>query len=244
MEYETLSKEALVSRLKRLEAEKESDWDNIKNLIVKISHEMKTPLNSIIGFSELFRMKTDDENLIRYTDNIKTASNLLLSLVQNFIDISTAQNERFEPTYSIFNPKDTIEEIVKNFPKAEIKTTLIDKNICADYTRFRQLVYNLISNAIKYGTSAKPIIIMTYLEDSSFCFDITDFGEGIEKDEQDRIFELFTQVTKDKTKRQIGSGIGLALCKAIVEAHRGEISVESEIGKGSTFSFKLPVDKV
>ena len=148
MEYETLSKEALVSRLKRLEAEKESDWDNIKTLIVKISHEMKTPLNSIIGFSELFRMKTDDENLIRYTDNIKTASNLLLSLVQNFIDISTAQNERFEPTYSIFNPKDTIEEIVKNFPKAEIKTTLIDKNICADYTRFRQLVYNLISNAI------------------------------------------------------------------------------------------------
>lgn len=249
-ELEKISKEELVSRYKRIEAENVSlknqqkeIWDNIKMLITKISHEMKTPLNSIMGFCELLKCKTSDKTLFSYSDKILTSSNYLLSLIQNMIDISKFQQNNLKLSYSIFNTKSAIEEVLSEFPKLDIDYTIIDATISADYLRFKQVVYNLISNAIKYGRN-NPINIITYIDKDYFCFEISDKGEGIKKEDFEKIFELYTQVSSYSNKRQLGLGIGLALCKVIIQAHNGIISVFSEIDKGSSFVFKIPISPI
>lgn len=248
MELDLLTRDELIEEVHRLKLEnknlkiKNSDlWNNVKILIAKLVHEFKTPLNSIIGFGELISYKTDDKKIKEYIENILNCSEHLLSLVQNIIDVSVHENKTMKLSYSIFNSRETIKEIIDSFNE-DIQYTLVDKNICADYTRFKQLVFNLISNSIKFKNGEK-INIMTYVENNFFCFDITDYGEGIDKKDCERIFDLFIQVTPDSKKKQLGSGIGLALCKVITDAHKGNIGVKSKVGEGSTFTFKLPIDK-
>lgn len=250
MEVENLSGNALLSETKRLYKENihlKNDlsdlWNSIKLLITKVSHEFKTPLNSIIGFSELLKSKTTDDKNIEYINNILTSSNYMMELVQNIIDVTKSQYKPLDLSYSIFNSKEVIETIIDCFNLKTINYTLIDKTICADYTRFKQLVYNLISNAVKYSRQDMPIEIITYMEDSFFCFEIKDYGEGISEKNIDKIFDFFTQVSDDLYKKQRGSGIGLSLCKVICEAHKGNIAVKSKKEKGSVFTFKIPIDK-
>lgn len=249
MELKKLSEKELIEEVERLKSEnlllkkeREKTLETVKILIAKISHEMKTPLNSIIGFGELFKYKIRDEKLSLYINNILTNSNYLLSLTQNLVDITRAQYKQMELSYSIFNTKDTIEEIISSFNRDDIRYTIIDATIRADYTRFKQLIYNLISNAIKYNNPEYDIEIITYVENNYFCFEITDYGDGIKEEDYENIFDIFSQVSEDLHKRQIGSGIGLALCKSIVEAHKGTIDVCSCINNGSVFVFKIPID--
>ena len=115
-------------------------------------------------------------------------------------------------------------------------------NICADYTRFKQLVYNLISNALKFNRAGMQISIITYCDKDFFYFDITDSGKGIPKENYEKIFEFFADVSNDKFRRQMSSGIGLSLCKSIAESHKGKIFVTSELNTGSTFTFKIPIN--
>lgn len=231
----------LEEEISRLKLENTKIWDNVKILIAKTSHEIKTPLNSIIGFSELFKCRTDDIKMVEYIDNILISSKHLLSLAENLIDITKPKDNPIKLVYSIFNTKNAINEVINSFQKGDIKSTIIDTTICADHTRFKQLIYNLISNALKYNKKGKPAAVITYIEDDSFCFEVTDYGEGIEEDNQDKIFEFFTQVSEDINKRQIGSGIGLAICKIITDAHGGDIFVVSKKDEGSTFGFKIPI---
>ena len=242
------SQKELVAKVKRLQEEntllkikQENTVKSVKVLIAKISHELKTPLNSIIGFSELLQYKLEDKKLTGYMKNIQNSSNYMLTLVQNIIDITKAQNGKLELSYSIFNPNVVIEEIIESF-NTKIKYTLINITICADYVRFKQLVFNLISNALKFNNPNKEIEIITYSENNNFYFEITDYGEGIEQKVCSKIFDFFTQATDDINKRQLGAGIGLSLCKSITDAHGGNIEVISEIKKGSTFKFNLPID--
>ncbi|MBO6272424.1 HAMP domain-containing histidine kinase [bacterium] len=250
MEVEELSKEELISETKRLYTENTrlkneltQIWDSVKIFIAKFSHELKTPLNSIIGFTELLETLEHDEKSKDYISNIKTCSEHIFDLVNNIIDIVRSQYNKLELSYSFFDTKTTIENIINNFNSDNIDYTLIEKMICADYTRFKQLIYNLISNALKFSSDKQKIEIITYLEKEMFCFEITDYGEGISDDNKNKIFNFFSQVSEDLFKRKRGSGIGLSLCKAITDAHDGIICVESEIEKGSTFIVKLPIEK-
>lgn len=243
--YEKLALEVEELRAENslLKKEQAEIWDTVKIMLAKISHEFKTPLNSILGFSELMTYRTKDEKLLSYSDNISSSSNHLLSLVQNIIDVTCTKYKPLEISYSLFQSGDTIEEVIQSFDTNNIRYTLINITLCADYMRFKQLVYNLISNALKYSNN-KPVDIITYVEDDFFGFDITDYGDGISPEDNEKIFEFFTQVSDDKNKRNLGSGIGLALCKIIAEAHGGEICVCSERNKGATFTFKIPIRKI
>lgn len=236
------------NRLKILNQElraKESEtWKMIKVLISKISHEFKTPLNSIIGFTELLKSKNQDVKCSEYIETISMSSNYMLSLIQDILDVTCSQYKPLELSYSFFDTSDVIETILKSFNGLNISYTLVNVSIFADFTRFKQLVYNLLSNAVKFNKNEQEIKVITYVENDFFCFEITDNGEGISKANYDKIFDIFSQVSSDSYKRQIGSGIGLSLCKTIVEAHGGKIDVASEIGVGSTFIFKIPIDKV
>lgn len=245
MYCEKLSKQELITELhklkcknKELETEKLQIRDMVQTLITKISHEFKTPLNSIIGFTELlkYNIKTPKER--DYIDTISSSSQYMFSLIKDILDITRAKYKPLELSYRIFNAREVIEEIITCFRNDSLYYTLININICADYTRFKQLVYNLISNALKYNRAGYPSEIITYTEKKEFCFEITDYGEGIKEDDYEKIFDFFTPAAN---AHNLSSGIGLSLCKTITEAHRGSISVASGIGMGSTFTFKIPI---
>lgn len=229
-----------------------------------ISHEFKTPLNSIIGFAEIIKSKSlkykysnsqdkigDDKShseYFKYINNILQSSKHLLSLIEDVIDVSKSQYKSLELNYSKFNPKDeitnvilTLDEMIKE-KNLKLNYTLIDIIISADIKRFRQLIYNLVSNAIKFNKQNGKISIITYVKDEKFFFEITDTGDGISKRDYEKIFNFFSQVNRSQLKRQSGSGIGLALCKEIMDAHGGEISFKSQFKKGSTFWFSLAIN--
>ena len=117
----------------------------------------------------------------------------------------------------------------------------MDVEITADLRRFKQLIFNLISNAVKFNKIGGKIVIVTYVdENKNYIFEIKDSGDGIRKKDYDKIFNFFSQVNRNTLKRQQGSGVGLALCKVIANAHRGDIGFKSRLNNGSTFWFSIP----
>ena len=248
--YEALSRDELLLLLKKSEQDKikyvnkyleqEEKWNILRLLLAKISHEFKTPLNSIIGFSDLLLTRLDNEKELEFVNNISISSRHMLDLIQDLLDLTRSQYKPLELNYEFFSAKDVILDIIRSYPNVCFDYTLLDICIEADIKRFRQLIYNLTSNAVKFNTPNGRIKIITYIE-NGFNFEITDSGEGIDESNCSIIFVFFAQANQNIVKRQMGSGIGLALCKSIVEAHNGSISVESKLGFGSTFKFCLPL---
>lgn len=212
-----------------------------------ISHEFKTPLNSIIGFSEILKSKEPDPEKFKYLNNIFQSSKHLLGLIQDVLDVSRSQYNSIDLNYSTFSPKDEIVQIVETLVQMiqekniTVNYTLTAVKIYADVKRFRQLIYNLASNAVKFNKKNGEICIFTYIKDNKFIFEITDTGDGISKRDSEKIFDFFSQVNRNQLKRQLGSGVGLALCKMITDAHKGEIDFKSQLKKGSCFWFSLPI---
>lgn len=217
------------------------------NFLAGISHEFKTPLNSIIGFSEILKPKATNTENLKYIENISQSSKHLLSLIEDILDVSKSEYNSLELNYTLFSPKEVINKIISALEEMlkekdiEFSYTLTDIKISADEKRFRQLIYNLISNAIKFNKQKGKINILTYIKDDNFFFEITDTGDGISKRNYEKIFGFFSQVNRSQLKRQLGSGVGLALCKMITDAHGGEINFKSQIRKGSCFWFSLPM---
>lgn len=215
--------------------------------LASISHEYKTPLNSIIGFSDILKDRLDDTDEFKYIDNISKSAKFLLSLIQDILDMSRAEISKLELHKETFRTKEIIEDISYSFDEIvksknlHLSYTVVDVEIYADLRRFKQLIYNLISNAVKFNKLNGKITIVSYLdENNDFVFEIKDTGDGIRKKDYDTIFSFFSQVNRSVLKRQQGSGIGLALCKKIVEAHGGEIGFKSRLNSGSTFWFTIP----
>lgn len=215
--------------------------------LASISHEFKTPLNSIIGFSAVLREKCKEKENVKYIDNISKSSKFLLSLIQDVLDLARSRANPMELKCEYFRPKEVIKDIIWGFDEVrkekniEFSYTLSDIIISADLRRFKQLIYNLISNAIKFNKINGKITIVTYLnEKQEFVFEIKDTGDGISKKDCAKIFNFFSQVNRNQLKRQQGSGVGLALCKTIARAHGGDLNFKSRLSYGSTFWFSIP----
>ena len=215
--------------------------------LASISHEYKTPLNSIIGFSDMLKNELAGCDNYKYIDNISKSAKFLLSLIQDILDMARSQFSEMELNKELFRPKGIIEDIsysfqeIVNSKNLHFSYTLMDVEIYADLRRFKQLIFNLISNAVKFNKLNGKITIVSYInEKREFVFEIKDTGDGIRKKDSDKIFNFFSQVNQNHLKRQQGSGVGLALCKKIVEAHGGEICFKSRLNSGSTFWFTLP----
>lgn len=237
--------------LENISLYQESEKSNKRKIefLAGISHEFKTPLNAIIGFSEILKIKTSDGDDSRYIGNILQSSKHLLTLIEDVLDVSKSQYKSLELKYKLFNPQDEIIPVINTFEKMinekgiDLNYTLCDIKISADVKRFRQLIFNLLSNAIKFNKQNGKIDIFTYVKDDKFFFEISDTGDGISKKDYEKIFDFFSQVNNSQLKRQLGSGVGLALCKMIVEAHKGEIFFKSKVKKGSSFWFYLPMNR-
>lgn len=227
--------------------EKEKSLKERVEFLASISHEFKTPLNSIIGFSDILKLKCQNQDNYKYIDNISKSSRFLLSLIQDVLDLARAESKPMELKYTKFRPKEIISDIIWSFDEVrrekglEFNYTLSDVELKADLKRFQQLIYNLISNAVKFSKQNGIITIVTYMnENKEFVFEIKDMGDGISKKDNEKIFNFFSQVNRSQLKRQQGSGVGLAICKTIAQAHGGEINFKSRLNHGSTFWFTIP----
>jgi PAS domain S-box-containing protein len=219
--------------------------------LATISHEFRTPLNAIISFTDfLFKELDGPINEQQKTDlkMIKEAGMDLLRLVNSILDLSKIEMGEAELSLEPIDIHSLVESIVSQH------STMIAENnlslyydlpdelppLLADEGKLRQILRNLVINAIKF-TDQGEIVIRAQYEDKKIIFSVQDTGMGISKEDQKIIFDKFRQIDSGNTRRFGGTGIGLNLAKELVELHGGKIWVESQIGKGSTFFFSIPI---
>ena len=232
--------------------EKAEEADKLKSaFLANMSHELRTPLNAILGFSQLINeVDITHEDRERFVKIIETNGGHLLSLIDSVIDMSMIESNQLK----VFKKDCDIQSLLKDLYKKyepEITEKNIDFilntpqnyekiNINTDESRLEQIISNLIDNAIKFTKKGKIEFGYKIETKNKITFYVKDSGIGIEKDKQKIIFENFRQIDNSFSRDFGGMGVGLSISKALVELLNGEIHVESEFGKGSTFYFILP----
>ena len=218
--------------------------------LASMSHELRTPLNAIVGFSDLLAEGTPgdlNDKQKRFVNHIKQGSAHLLQLINDILDLSKIEAGQLDLRCEDFQIKTALPEVLSTIrPLAVAKNIQIeqkmesDQHVYADRVRFKQILYNLLSNAVKFTPKAGRIDIDCHGDGNSVCISVTDTGVGIRAEDQAVIFEEFRQVEGPAGTTQEGTGLGLAITKRLVEQQGGGISLESEFGKGSRFTFTLP----
>lgn len=220
-----------------------------KDFVANVSHELRTPVTSIKGFSEtlLDGAKEDKEALEHFLKIILEESNRLESLILDLLDLSKIEQQGYTLNIRNVNVQKLLEELIQILTnKAEQKNIelVLEGNgkemmIEGDDHRLKQIFINLISNAIAYTLNNGKVTISIKETKDTVAVSIKDTGIGIAKKELPRIFERFYRVDKARSRNSGGTGLGLAIVKHLVEAHKGKIFVESQIGKGTTFTIEL-----
>ena len=217
--------------------------------LANMSHEFRTPLNAIIGFSEMLITKNYGNLTAKqdeYLTNIATSGKHLLRLVNDVLDLSKVESGNMHLVYEKFKPGQVIVETLSMLDNIismkNIKIGYINSDtvLNADIGRFRQIMYNLLNNAIKFTEEGGKIDILTSLKENNLKIEVIDTGIGIADKDKSKIFTQFTQLDSSYARKQEGTGLGLALTKKLIELHKGKIDFESEEGKGSKFWFILP----
>ena len=219
--------------------------------LANMSHELRTPLNAIIGFSEVLgeRMFGElNEKQAEYTDDILSSGRHLLSLINEILDLSKVEAGRMELELATFDLPLAIdnartfvrERATKHGINLDVTVDERLGDFVGDERKIKQVLLNLLSNAVKFTPEGGRIGISARQADGSVEISVSDTGIGIAPEDQPKIFEEFRQVGSDYAHKTEGTGLGLTLAKKFVELHGGRIWVESEVGRGSTFSFTLP----
>jgi signal transduction histidine kinase/putative methionine-R-sulfoxide reductase with GAF domain len=219
--------------------------------LANMSHELRTPLNAIIGFSEVLgeRMFGElNEKQAEYTEDILSSGRHLLSLINEILDLSKVEAGRMELEVTMFDLPLAIdnartfvrERAAKHGINLDVTVDERLGDFVGDERKIKQILLNLLSNAVKFTPEGERIGINARQADGSVEISVSDTGIGISPEDQAKIFEEFRQVGGDYAHKREGTGLGLTLAKKFVELHGGRIWVESQVGKGSTFSFTLP----
>jgi len=213
------------------------------------SHELKTPITSMKLYMDTLMnriKKLDDERSVKILENVKGQTNRLQKLVNDLLDVSRLQTGKMSFSKEVFRLDELVAETVEtltDFARGQPVEVTRSSPVLVNADRFRiyQVVTNLVTNALKYSPGGKGVKIRIYRHDGKATVSVQDFGIGIAKDQQKKIFERLYQVTDDHEKTFPGFGMGLYISKEIIKRHKGSIWVESEKGKGSTFYFTLPL---
>jgi GAF domain-containing protein/anti-sigma regulatory factor (Ser/Thr protein kinase) len=220
--------------------------------LANMSHELRTPLNAVIGFSEVLlqRMFGDlNDKQDEYLKDIYASGQHLLSLINDILDLSKIEAGRMELASAPFHLPTALENavtLVKERAARHGITLQVDIDprlgeLVGDERKVKQVLLNLLSNAVKFTPERGRISLKAGRTDGMVEIAVTDTGIGIAPEDQAAVFEEFRQVGTDETRKQEGTGLGLTLAKKFVELHGGRIWIESEPGRGSTFTFTLPV---
>src|SRR3989449_838305 len=220
-------------------------------ILANMSHELRTPLNAIIGFSEVLlermfgELNTKQEDYLR---DILGSGRHLLTLINDILDLSKIEAGRMELERSVFSLRNALENgvtMVRGRAGRHDIAIALDlgqglEEVAGDERKIKQVIYNLLSNAVKFTPDGGRVNVTAARENGAAKVTVRDTGIGIAPEDQERIFEEFSQVGRDPERSREGTGLGLTLSKRFVELHGGTIKVESAPGQGSVFTFRLP----
>ncbi|TWT31835.1 ammonium transporter [Blastopirellula retiformator] len=247
----------LADEIKAAEAANEAK----STFLASMSHEIRTPLNGVIGFLDLLHTTRMDDQQQRFVELAKSSAGSLLHLINDILDLSKIEAGGIELEQTEFVLTDLIESVPEMFaPQCRMTGLELNSSIASDVPqaaigdceRIRQVLVNLFSNAVKF-TETGGVYLRVERERSvptssdavaRIRFSVEDTGIGVPRAKMQRLFKAFSQVDASTTRRYGGTGLGLAICKQLVELMGGEIGVESEVGKGSTFWFTLPLEAI
>ena len=220
--------------------------------LASMSHEIRTPINSILGMNEMILKESRDPNILNYAGIINDSGTMLLSIINDVLDVSKIDNDMEELVCANYDPAKLFDNAVEmlrtqaNKKGLEIKVgkpqNLPDR-LFGDEKRISQIVINLLSNAVKYTEEGTVTFTGECFKNENeyvLCFYVSDTGIGIKKEDMEGIFDPFHRLDLRKNQNIQGTGLGLSIVKSLVEKMGGEIHVESTYGKGSTFSVRIP----
>jgi two-component system phosphate regulon sensor histidine kinase PhoR len=222
-----------------------------RDFVANVSHEFKTPLTAIQGFAEtlLAGAIDDPQNRIRFLQIILEHSRRLARLTDDLLELSKMDADRIDLEVDRLSVSQFVQSCLETTQRAAAEKNLhVSVNlhgalpdIAADRRRLAEVLQNLLDNAVQYTPSGGRIVVSASSEGNEVTFTVSDTGIGIPQVDQPRIFERFYRVDVARSREVGGTGLGLSIAKHLVEAHRGRIWVESEVGQGSKFHFSVPV---
>lgn len=251
-----------VTERKRVEAElqqakavAESASQTKSEFLASMSHDIRTPMNAIIGIADLLAKTPLSPDQDKYVQIFRRAGDNLLHLINDILDLSKVEASQLELEHTGFSLNDLLEKVAEMVALRAHEKGLalvfeiapnVPTNLVGDPTRLRQVLLNLVGNAIKFTESGEVALRVTQNAESAVSgalrFTVSDTGIGIPTEKLDTVFERFTQADSSTTRRYGGSGLGLTISKRLVELMEGRIYVESKLGMGSVFSFVVPLE--
>jgi signal transduction histidine kinase len=220
------------------------------DFLATMSHELRTPLNSILGFSEVLRSGNQlNDKQLRWVGNIQTSGEKLLNLINDILDLAKIEAGKMQVRLEDFSVQDVCEGVLNMFrPLAEKKNIDLRGQVDAgiptmrqDVIKFQQILHNLLSNAIKFTPEGGRVLLRAEADPQFLVLTVQDTGVGIVPEEQELVFEKFRQSGNPLTREHAGTGLGLSIVREISKLLGGDVRLQSELGRGSTFTVRLPL---
>jgi len=219
--------------------------------LANMSHEIRTPLNAILGFIDLLKERETDEEKLKYIATIQSSSTTLLGIINDILDFSKIESGNLSIDKVDFNVDEEFKTLVELFrAKASEKSVNLELNmddnmpsaLHSDPLRIKQVIANLLSNALKFTPRNGKVSLNIGYKNKHLIVSVKDSGIGVEKNKQKDIFKAFSQAESSTTRKYGGTGLGLSISSRLISMLGGKLKLESEVGKGSTFSFKIEVE--
>jgi len=221
--------------------------------LANMSHEIRTPINAVLGMDEILLRECEDENIREYAENIRSAGQALLGIINDVLDFSKIESGKLDIVCDDYNLADVLRSCINMISlraqekalKFEIKRSdYLPTKLYGDESRVRQIITNLLTNAVKYTDRGRVILDVIWLaenaESGTLCIKVSDTGRGIPEENISQLFNAFQRIDENKNRNIEGTGLGLSITRELTELMKGRIGVESTYGKGSTFTVTIP----